>query len=114
LKSYAGAEGLKTGYTTPAGFNLITIASRENKALIGVITGGRSAASRDKQMVQMLDRHFGVTSGLTVANASKAKTNNKYTKLAGKKPNKVATKKITKVVKVATRAGAKQRKRVRG
>lgn len=60
VANYKGAEGLKTGYTIPAGFNLITTASRGNKALVAVVTGGKSAASRDKQMVQLLDQHFGV------------------------------------------------------
>ena len=58
--NYVGAEGLKTGFTIPAGYNLITAASRGNKSLVAVVTGGRSAASRDSDMIQLLDNHFGV------------------------------------------------------
>ncbi|WP_341790280.1 D-alanyl-D-alanine carboxypeptidase family protein [Rickettsia endosymbiont of Polydrusus tereticollis] len=59
-KNYAGANGLKTGYHTPAGFNLVTTASRNGKSLIAVVTGGKTAISRDKQMIGLLDRHFNV------------------------------------------------------
>ncbi len=58
--TYPGAEGLKTGYHTPAGCNLITVATRGNKSLVGVVTGRKSAAVRDRQMVELLDKHFGV------------------------------------------------------
>lgn len=56
--SYRGAEGLKTGYTRRAGFNLITVASRNNRSLVGVVTGSKTADSRDQQMVQLLNHHF--------------------------------------------------------
>lgn len=55
---YAGSEGLKTGYTAPSGYNLITAATRKNLSLVAIVTGGRSAASRDQQMIQLLDKHF--------------------------------------------------------
>jgi D-alanyl-D-alanine carboxypeptidase (penicillin-binding protein 5/6) len=64
---YAGSEGLKTGYTSPSGYNLITAATRKNVSLIGVVTGGRSAASRDQQMVQLLDKHFNQIQGSNTA-----------------------------------------------
>lgn len=56
--NYAGAEGLKTGYTKAAGCNLITTASRGNKSLIGVVTGERSAGLRNAKMVALLNEHF--------------------------------------------------------
>jgi D-alanyl-D-alanine carboxypeptidase (penicillin-binding protein 5/6) len=57
---YPGAEGLKTGFTNPAGRNLITTATRGNKSLVGVVTGSPSNAFRDKKMTALLDQHFGV------------------------------------------------------
>ncbi len=57
-KKYVGAEGLKTGYTRPAGYNLVTIASRNNHTLLGVLTGNETAKIRDKKMMQLLDKHF--------------------------------------------------------
>lgn len=59
-ENYPGATGLKTGYHIPAGCNLITTATRNGKSLVAVITGGRSAVSRNQKMVALLDSHFGV------------------------------------------------------
>jgi len=58
VKSYAGADGLKTGYTRRSGFNLATTAVRNDQRLIGIVLGGRSSSSRDKHMRNILDRGF--------------------------------------------------------
>jgi len=60
VATYPGAEGLKTGFTNPAGCNLITAATRGNKSLVAVVTGRSSSAIRNKKMVQLLDEHFGI------------------------------------------------------
>ncbi|MGB3810866.1 MAG: D-alanyl-D-alanine carboxypeptidase [Parvibaculum sp.] len=56
LGKYEGVNGLKTGYTAASGFNLTTSVWRDNKSLIGVVLGGKTARSRDLQMVEILDR----------------------------------------------------------
>ena len=56
--NYEGAEGMKTGYTRAAGFNLVTTAKRQDKTLIGVVTGYPSAKSRDAAMMSILDKKF--------------------------------------------------------
>ncbi len=58
VANYPGAEGLKTGYHTPAGCNLITTATRGHKSLVGVVTGRKSSKIRDKKMVELLDKQF--------------------------------------------------------
>jgi D-alanyl-D-alanine carboxypeptidase len=58
LTSYAGADGLKTGYTQASGYNLITSASRGGVRLIGVVMGGASGGERDAHMAQLLDAGF--------------------------------------------------------
>ena len=55
LKSYPGADGIKTGYTDAAGHNLVTSAVRDNVRLIGVVLGADSNLQRDARMAQMLD-----------------------------------------------------------
>lgn len=60
LAYYPGANCGKTGFHTPGGYNLVVAANRNGKNLVAVITGGRSAKHRDKSMVNLLDRHFGV------------------------------------------------------
>ena len=58
LQTYAGADGLKTGYTNASGFNLVMSAVRDNRRLIGVVMGGDSAYSRDRLMADLMDRGF--------------------------------------------------------
>lgn len=58
LDSYAGADGLKTGYTRDAGFNLVASVKRHGHRLIGVVMGGQSERSRDQHMMTLLDRAF--------------------------------------------------------
>ncbi|WP_086555476.1 D-alanyl-D-alanine carboxypeptidase family protein [Acetobacter sp. DmW_043] len=58
LRSYAGADGMKTGYTQEAGHNLVTSAMRSNVRLIGVVLGAPSNNSRNIVMASQLDRGF--------------------------------------------------------
>jgi len=59
LESYKGADGIKTGYTNPAGFNLTASAERGNKRLVGTVFGGTSTANRNARMAEILDIGFG-------------------------------------------------------
>ncbi|MDR3499146.1 MAG: D-alanyl-D-alanine carboxypeptidase [Parvibaculum sp.] len=56
LGKYQGVNGLKTGYTAASGFNLTTSVWRDNKSVIGVVLGGKTARARDLEMVSILDR----------------------------------------------------------
>jgi D-alanyl-D-alanine carboxypeptidase len=56
--SYEGADGMKTGFTDGAGFNLVTSVVRGNMNIIGVVMGGRTARSRDGEMVRLLNDTF--------------------------------------------------------
>ncbi|MGH7046011.1 MAG: D-alanyl-D-alanine carboxypeptidase family protein [Stellaceae bacterium] len=70
LDWYPGADGLKTGFIDASGFNLATSALRDGHRLIGVVFGGHSASSRDRQMAALLDQGFaeiGVASPTAVA-----------------------------------------------
>src|SRR6266446_2700369 len=58
LTSYAGADGLKTGYTAASGFNLVMSAMHDNRRLIGVVMGGDSAFQRDRLMAVLMDQGF--------------------------------------------------------
>ena len=58
MNSYAGMDGMKTGYVEASGFNLVASAVRNNHRLIGVVFGGRSANSRNAQMAELLDAGF--------------------------------------------------------
>jgi D-alanyl-D-alanine carboxypeptidase len=58
LRTYPGADGMKTGYTDAAGHNLVTSAVRGGVRLIGVVLGASSNAERDVHMASLLDRGF--------------------------------------------------------
>ncbi|WP_280949706.1 D-alanyl-D-alanine carboxypeptidase [Xaviernesmea rhizosphaerae] len=68
---YAGVDGIKTGYTDAAGYNLVSSLSTPKSHLIGVVLGGRSAAARDNQMAALLNR-FSHEKSVTVAAARPA------------------------------------------
>jgi D-alanyl-D-alanine carboxypeptidase len=58
LASYRGADGIKTGYTQKAGFNLVASAHRGNKRVIAVVFGGRSSRARNAEVARLLDLGF--------------------------------------------------------
>jgi D-alanyl-D-alanine carboxypeptidase len=58
LDWYEGADGIKTGYIGASGFNLAASAVRDGHRLIGVVMGGASAGSRDREMAALLDQGF--------------------------------------------------------
>jgi D-alanyl-D-alanine carboxypeptidase len=59
LDSYEGADGIKTGYTGPAGFNLTASAQRGKKRIIATVFGGKSTTSRNARVAELLDLGFG-------------------------------------------------------
>ena len=58
LANYRGADGIKTGYTRAAGFNLVASAERGNERIIATVFGGRSTASRNAKVAELLDLGF--------------------------------------------------------
>ncbi|WP_243695744.1 D-alanyl-D-alanine carboxypeptidase family protein [Rhodovulum marinum] len=58
LSSYRGADGIKTGYTRAAGFNLVASAERGGERIIATVFGGRSSAARNAQVAELLDLGF--------------------------------------------------------
>jgi D-alanyl-D-alanine carboxypeptidase len=58
LQSYRGADGIKTGYTRAAGFNLVASAHRGNERIIATVFGGRSTPTRNARIAELLDLGF--------------------------------------------------------
>ena len=58
LFGYKGTDGIKTGYTRAAGFNLTASVRRDDKHLVAVVLGGRTGAQRDAAMRVLLDQSF--------------------------------------------------------
>ncbi len=58
LSAYKGADGIKTGYTNAAGFNLVASAERGGERIIATLFGGTSTAARNDRVAQLLDLGF--------------------------------------------------------
>ena len=58
LDSYSGADGIKTGFTRAAGFNLTASARRGDRHIIATMFGGASTAARNAHVAELLDIGF--------------------------------------------------------
>ncbi|AEH86030.1 D-alanyl-D-alanine carboxypeptidase family protein [Mesorhizobium opportunistum] len=56
---YPGADGMKTGFVCPSGFNMIGSATRNGRTLVAVVLGEKSAVSRAEAAARLLDQGFG-------------------------------------------------------
>ncbi|AWJ87175.1 D-alanyl-D-alanine carboxypeptidase (plasmid) [Azospirillum sp. TSH58] len=54
-----GYDGIKTGFINLSGFNLAGSASRNGQRLVAVVLGGTTAASRDREVAELLEQGFG-------------------------------------------------------
>ena len=66
LKSYQGITGLKTGYTSTAGYCVSATAEREGLHLIAVVMGGESSASRNADASALLNWGFANYAAVTL------------------------------------------------
>ena len=58
LGAYEGADGIKTGYTNAAGFNLVSSAQKGSERVIVSMFGGTSSAARNAQVAKLMDMGF--------------------------------------------------------
>lgn len=58
LLDYEGAEGLKTGYISAIGYNIISTAKQQDRRLIGVVIGDQSVRERDNYVKNLLTSGF--------------------------------------------------------
>ena len=66
LKSYQGITGLKTGYTSTAGYCISATAEREGLPLIAVIMGAGSSADRNADAAALLNWGFANFAAVTL------------------------------------------------
>ena len=58
LDSYEGGDGIKTGYTRAAGFNLVASAQRGQERVIATVFGGTSTAQRNAKITELMNIGF--------------------------------------------------------
>lgn len=93
LGKYDGMDGMKTGFINASGFNLVASVKRGNRRVIGVVFGGRTAASRNAHMVEILDAAWNRLPRVQIAIANPPRPTRKpYTggELASLKPQVVS------------------------
>lgn len=56
--SIKGVDGIKTGYTRAAGFNLVSSVQADGKSIVGVVMGGASTPARDAQMRNLITAYL--------------------------------------------------------
>jgi D-alanyl-D-alanine carboxypeptidase len=56
--SVKGVDGIKTGYVRASGFNLLTSANDGGRRIVATVLGGRSGASRDAAMRQLVAQNL--------------------------------------------------------
>ena len=58
LGRYPGADGMKTGFTCPAGFNVVASAFRNGRRVVAIVMGAPSVATRTAKVAALFDRAF--------------------------------------------------------
>jgi D-alanyl-D-alanine carboxypeptidase len=53
-----GVDGIKTGYTRASGFNLVSSVVDRDRSIVAVVMGGRTGASRNAQMKDLIARYL--------------------------------------------------------
>jgi D-alanyl-D-alanine carboxypeptidase len=58
LRSYEGADGMKTGFICDSGFNLVASASRDGQKLVAVVLGEVTGGERSTRAANLLEHGF--------------------------------------------------------
>jgi len=58
LINVAGGDGMKTGFTCSAGYNIVASATRDGRRMVAVVLGAPSSSSRALRAAQMLEYGF--------------------------------------------------------
>lgn len=99
IKTYEGADGLKTGYTKEAGYCLTATANKNGMRLIGTIMGASDSKTRNSNMMTLLDYGYNsyemqveVKKGDVISNKKITKAKNQNVKIVPKKDASVLIK----------------------
>ena len=69
LGRVAGMDGIKTGFVSASGFNLLASVRRGGRHIVSVVLGGVTARSRDHIMAGLIDQYFDEASDTRTAPA---------------------------------------------
>jgi D-alanyl-D-alanine carboxypeptidase len=69
LRTLEGADGMKTGFTCGAGYNIVASATREGRRMIAVVLGEERREERSQRAAALLEHAFAVADWKTVLGA---------------------------------------------
>ncbi len=58
LKTFEGADGMKTGFVCASGYNIVVSATRGRRKLVAVVLGGKTGRARNERAASLLDHGF--------------------------------------------------------
>ncbi len=58
LRTFDGADGMKTGYICASGYNVVASARRGDRKIVAVVLGERSGAARSRRAASLLEHGF--------------------------------------------------------
>jgi len=58
LKSVAGVDGIKTGFTNASGYNLMASAQRDGHRVMAIMLGGKTGKARDRHVADLIEAAF--------------------------------------------------------
>lgn len=94
LGNVRGVDGIKTGFTNAAGFNLVTSAQADGRSIVGVVLGGKSGGARDAQMRALVAKYMPMASrrggGNLVAETADAPTMQQQAEAVEQQPEMAA------------------------
>jgi D-alanyl-D-alanine carboxypeptidase len=70
LKTFEGADGLKTGFTCDSGYNVVATATRDNRRLVAIVLGETSGQTRAIRAASMLEHGFNMQGWKTLFNST--------------------------------------------
>lgn len=65
-----GADGMKTGFTCGAGYNIVASATRNGRKIVAVVMGDRNGGERSARAMRLIEAGFATPAGGTIAAAS--------------------------------------------
>ena len=95
LKSYKGADGLKTGMTDNAGYTMAVTAKRDGMRLLAVVLGEKEGKVRNKETAELLDYGFNTYEVTTIKKQGEIVGEVKIDKA---EPNKIDVKVLDDVI----------------
>jgi len=66
LEQFDGADGMKTGFTCGAGYNLVASATRNGRKIVAVVLGDRTGGERSQRAMRLLEAAFETPVGQTI------------------------------------------------